>query len=105
MRNALKKDFQFPLKEAQLKSIQALKDLVKDIQMLRVPDEAAAIEAMRAYAAGDPPTGRPYEGGVDTSKIAMGGVCGQCVENDGKLLVLMYWSAPLSASQSQWHPF
>ena len=87
----------------QLKSAQGLKDLVKEIQMLRVPDEAAAIEAMRAWAAGDPPTGRPYEGGVDTSKIAMGGALGQCAENNGPLRILMYWNAPLSPSQSSWH--
>ena len=35
----------------------------------------------------------------------MGGVLGQAVVAGGKLLILMYWSCPLTASQSQWHPF
>ena len=30
---------------------------------------------------------------------------GQCAENNGVLRILMYWSTPLSLSQSQWHPF
>ena len=30
---------------------------------------------------------------------------GQCDKDNGRLRVLMYWSAPLSPSQSQWHPF
>ena len=30
---------------------------------------------------------------------------GQCETDGGKLRVLMYWSAPLSPAQSQWHPF
>ena len=30
---------------------------------------------------------------------------GQCSDKNGKLRILMYWSAPLSVSQSQWHPF
>ena len=29
---------------------------------------------------------------------------GQCKVQDGKLHVLLYWSAPLSPAQSQWHP-
>ena len=29
---------------------------------------------------------------------------GQCDENNGKLVVLMYWNATLSPAQSQWHP-
>ena len=78
LRSALKKDFQFPLNEKQLAAVEGLKGLVKDIQILHVPDEAAAIEAARAWCAGEPPAGRPYEGGVDTSKTAMGGVLGQC---------------------------
>ena len=72
---------------------------------MAVPDEAAAVEAASAFVAGDPPRGRPYELGADTSKIAVGGVMGQCAENNGVLRILMYWSAPLSLSQSQWHPF
>ena len=54
---------------------------------------------------GDPPAGCPYEAGADTSKIAMGGLLGQAATPGGKLRVLMYWSAPLSPAQSQWHPF
>ncbi len=30
---------------------------------------------------------------------------GQCTENNGKLLVLMYWNALLSPSQNNWWPF
>ena len=35
----------------------------------------------------------------------MGGVLGQTDATGGKLVVLMYWSAPLSPTQSMWHPF
>ena len=35
----------------------------------------------------------------------MGGVLGQAESPGGRLKVLMYWSAPLSAAQSQWNPF
>ena len=73
--------------------------------MLAVPNERAAIEAARAWMNGDPPGGCPYEAGADTSKIAMGGLLGQAATPGGKLRVLMYWSAPLSPAQSQWHPF
>ena len=73
--------------------------------MLYVPDEAAAIEAARAWIAGLPPAGRPYEMGVDTSKIAMGGAVGQAEKETGKLLILMYWNGTLSVAQSQMHPF
>ena len=82
-----------------------MKGLVIESHRLAVPDERAAIEAASAWLTGDSPRGRPYEAGADTSKIAMGGVCGQCVEDGGELRVLLYWSAPLSASQAQWHPF
>ena len=73
--------------------------------LLAVPDEQAAIAAARAWMAGEPPCGCPYEAGADTSKIAMGGLLGQAEKPGGKLRVLMYWSAPLSPAQSQWHPF
>ena len=89
---------------AQNKAIEELKQLVSEFHVLCVPDEAAAIEAAQAWLAGHPPRGRPYEAGADTSKIAMGRVFGQCFERNGKLLVLMYWNAPLSPSQSQQHP-
>ena len=95
----------FPLNAEQLDAIEKLKGLILETHLLAVPDEEAAIEAATAFVAGEPPRGRPYELGADTSKIAAGGVLGQCSENNGALLVLMYWSAPLSVGQSQWHPF
>eukprot|EP00973_Karenia_brevis_P011235 1520291-Karenia_brevis.AAC.1 len=55
---------------------------------LRVPDEAAVIEAANAWLTGAPPAGRPYEIGADTSGYVIGGVCGQCDKNNGKLLAL-----------------
>ena len=39
------------------------------------------------------------------SKIAVGGAVGQPTEKGGKLRFLLYWSGPLTESQSQWHPF
>ena len=72
---------------------------------LAVPDEEAALIAAHAWLAGEPPAGRPYESGADTSKIARGGVTGQCLVMDGKLMILLYWSAPLSPSQSNYKPF
>ena len=71
---------------------------------LAVPDEEAAIKAAAAWQAGAPPAGRAYECGADTSKIAMGGFFGQRAENNGKLRLFMYCSAPLSPAQRQWHP-
>lgn len=62
----------FPMTKEQHDAVQALKALARDVQVLHVPDEAAALEAARAWMEGAPPAGRPYEGGVDTSKIAMG---------------------------------
>ena len=76
-----------------------------EAHQLAVPDEQSAIRAARAWMAGAPPDGCPYEAGADTSKIAMGGVLGQASTPGGKLHILMYWSAPLSVAQSQWHPF
>ena len=73
--------------------------------MLAVPDEAAAIAAANAWLSGGPPTGRPYEIGADTSGYAIGGVTGQCSASNGKLRVLLYYSAHLSACQQNWHPF
>ena len=64
-----------------------------------------AFEPRGSVPPGRPPEGRPYELGADTSKIAMGGVMGQCDKANGRLKVLLYWSAPLSVAQSQWHPF
>ena len=68
------------------------------------PDEAAAIAAANAWLAGEPPVGRPYEMGADTSGYAIGGVTGQCVSEDGKMRILLYFSAHLSACQPNWHP-
>ena len=104
LRELLRPTGKFPPNAAQLAAIEGLKDLVNEMHLLYVPDEAAAIEAAQAWCAGLPPAGRGYEMGADTSKIAMGGVMGQCAENNGKSLVLMYWNAPLSPAQSHWHP-
>ena len=79
--------------------------MVVEDHLLAVPNERAAIAAANAWLRGDPATGLPYEGGADTSKIAMGGVLGQAESAGGRLRILMYWSAPLSPAQSQWHPF
>ena len=76
-----------------------------ETHLLHAPDEQAAIVAARAWLAGEPPAGCPYEAGADTSKIAMGGFLGQAESPGGKLKVLMYWNSPLSPAQSQWHPF
>ena len=61
-----------------------------------VADEEAAIRAYCAWSRGDPPAGRPFEIGADTSKIAMGGVMRQCCENNGKLKPLFYWNGVLT---------
>ena len=86
-------------------AIQGLKDLMEETHRLAVPDEEAAIRAAAAWLAGEPPAGRPYEAGADTSKIAMGGVMGQPAQNNGRLLILVYWSASLTLAQSHWHLF
>eukprot|EP00973_Karenia_brevis_P051836 7200946-Karenia_brevis.AAC.1 len=70
---------------------------------LCVPDEAAAIEAASAWLTGAPPAGRPHEIGADTSGYAIGGVCGQCDKNNGKLLALLYCTAHLADHQMHWH--
>ena len=70
-----------------------------------MPDEQSAIAAARAWMAGGPPMGCPYEAGADTSKIAMGGLLGQAEMPGGNLRMLIYRNAPLSPAQSQWHPF
>ena len=71
--------------------------MVVEDHLLAVPDEQSAIAAARAWMAGHPPTGCPYEAGADTSKIAMGGLLGQAEAPGGKLRVLMYWSVPFVA--------
>ena len=70
-----------------------------------MPDEPAAIAAANAWNAGEPPRGRPYELGADTSGYAIGAVTGQCEEGKGNLKVLLYFSAHLSECQQNWHPF
>ena len=72
---------------------------------LCVPDEAAAIEAANAWLSGAPPAGRPYEIGADTSGYAIGGVCGQCDKENGKLLPLLYASMHLAPHQQHWHSY
>ena len=104
IRSLLKPGATFPPSPEQLAAIEELKKLVIETHRLAVPDEAAAVEASAAWLAGEPPRGRPYEGGADTSKTAMGGVMGQCSEANGKLMVLMYWNALLSPAQSNWEP-
>ena len=93
------------MNEEQRAAVQGLKDLILDTHVLAVPDEAAAILAANSWQTGSVPEGRPYEGGADTSGLATGGVFGQACRKTGKLLVLMYYSGPLSPSQQKWHPF
>ena len=104
LRALLKPDAVFPPNEEQRAALEGLKLLVLEAHRLYVPDERAAVEAAAAWNAGEAPRGRPYENGADTSKIAVGGVVGQCAENNGKLFVLLYFSAPLSPTQSIWIP-
>ena len=76
-----------------------------EVEVKEEDPEAAAVEASAAWLAGEPPRGRPCEGGADTSKTAMGGVMGQCSVDNGKLAVLMYWNALLSPAEGDWGPF
>ena len=105
LRALLKPNALFPPNEEQLKSIEGLKDLIIENHVLAVPDEAAAIEAANAWLSNKPAAGRPYELGADTSGYAIGGITGQCSKDNGKLLILLYYSAHLSASQQNWPPF
>ena len=93
----------FPPNDKQVLAIEKLKELVLEHHRLCVPDEAAAIEAANAWLSGAPPAGRPYEIGADTSGYAIGGVCGQCDKNNGKLLALLYCTAHLAEHQQHWH--
>ena len=104
-RALLKSDAVFPPNAKQLAAIEALKQLAVEDHLLAVPDEQAAIEAARAWLNSEPPAGRPYEMGADTSKIAMGGVMGQAQAPGGKLMPLQYFNAPLSPTQSLWAPY
>ena len=85
-----------------LRAIEKLKELAVGTHLLFVPDEAAAIEAANAWMSGKPPAGRPYENGADTSGYAIGGVCGQCDEKNGKLRPLLYYTAHLAPHQTMW---
>jgi hypothetical protein len=95
----------FPPNEEQKKAIEGLKQLVLEDHVLAVPDEAAAIAAANAWLSGELPTGRPYEMAADTTGYAIGSVAGQCTQDNGKLRVLLYFSAHLSPCQQNWHPF
>ena len=79
----------FPLNQEQLAAVEKLKSFLVEMHLLAVPDEAAAVEAATAFVAGDPPRGRLYEIGADTSKIAAGSVMGQCKEANNPLSILM----------------
>ena len=43
--------------------------------------------------------------GADTSGYAIGGVCGQCDKDNGKLMPLMYYTAHLQPHQCHWHSY
>ena len=64
----------FPPDPKQKAAIEALKKLTDEMHQLCVPDEQAAITAANAWLHGQPPAGRPYEVGADTSRYAIGGV-------------------------------
>ena len=93
----------FPPNDKQKAAINDLKRLTDELHQLCVPDEQAAITAANAWLHGRAPAGRPYEVGADTSGYAIGGVVGQCSEENGKLLPLMYVSAHLAAHQCHMH--
>ena len=103
MRALLRPGAVFPPDQKQVAAIDNMKQLVQEHHKLCVPDEAAAIEAANAWLSGAPPAGRPYEIGADTSGYAIGGVCGQCDEGNGKLKVLLYTTAHLAEHQKHWH--
>ncbi len=105
LRPLLKPGAKFPPTERQEQALQELKDLVIEHHKLCVPDESAAIEAANAWLSGAPPQGRPYELGADTSGYAIGGVCGQCDKDNGKLLALLYTTAHLQDHQMHWHSY
>eukprot|EP00969_Alexandrium_andersonii_P127339 5628555-Alexandrium_andersonii.AAC.1 len=69
-------------------AIDVLKELLLESRKLAVPDEEAAIRAAAAWQSGLPPDGHPYEAGAGMSKVAMGGVMGQCDKNEGTLRIL-----------------
>ena len=87
LRPQLKPGAMFPPTAEQQKCLSGLEKLFTSGAVLRVADERAALIAASNWISGDPPTqeGRPFEVGADTSKIAWGGVLGQCDGDDGKL--------------------
>ena len=105
LRALLKPGAAFPPTEEQQKAIQLIKDAASEHAILYVPNEEAAILAAASWNKGERKAGLPFEAGADTSKIAMGGAMGQCEYDGGPLRILLLWSAPLSPSQSQYHPF
>jgi hypothetical protein len=105
LRALLKPDAVYPPNAKQNKAIEDIKELVTEHHTIAVPDEAAAILAASSWLMGRPPAGRPYELGADTSGYAIGGLAGQCSEENGKLKVLLYISAHLADHQQFWHPF
>ena len=93
LRPVLKPGAAFPPNQEELKAIEDLKELIVEDHLLAVPDESAAIAAANAWLSGSPPAGRPYAMGAGTSGYAIGGVTGQCTTADGKLRVLLHFSA------------
>ena len=98
----LKPGAPFPPTVEQHACLEALKKLFVHGSVLAVADECAAILAANAWLSGNPPSpgARPFEAGADTSKIAWGGVLGQCDVKNGKLRPLQYCGGYLSPSQS-----
>ena len=82
----LKPGAEFPPSPELQEVLNKLKLLFTCDAVLRVADDRAALDAANAWIAGDEPQGRPFEAGADTSKIAWGGVVGQCDENNEALL-------------------
>lgn len=98
----LKPAASFPPNAGQLAATEAIKEWLIAGRLLTIPDEASALTASTAWLAG---AGRPYEMGADTSGNVIGAVAGQCNKDNGKLRVLLYFSAHLSQCQQNWHPF
>eukprot|EP00973_Karenia_brevis_P017346 2378887-Karenia_brevis.AAC.1 len=52
-----------------------------------------------------PPREDRTKWGADTSGYAIGGVCGQCHEDNGKLLAPLYCAAHFADHQMHWHSY
>ncbi len=72
--------------------------------VLCLPDEQAALTTANRWLDGLPPAGRTIEMAADTSGFAIGGLRGQCSENDGTIKALAYFCARLRDSQQRRHP-